>query len=98
VMYYGSGSMGLFPMFLGSLAGLLFLAGLVLLFIWLIRGMPGSGPSQVAPPPPPPSSPGPPAPPRESPLDILARRFASGEISAEEFEKARDLLKQSLGQ
>ncbi len=30
--------------------------------------------------------------PRESPLDILARRFASGEISAEEFQKARDLL------
>ena len=38
---------------------------------------------------------GPPAaiPPRESPLDILARRFASGEISAEEYQKARDLLK-----
>jgi uncharacterized membrane protein len=32
-------------------------------------------------------------PPRESPLDILARRFAAGEISAEEYEKARDLLK-----
>ncbi len=32
-------------------------------------------------------------PPRDSPLDILARRFAAGEISAEEYEKARDLLK-----
>jgi len=32
-------------------------------------------------------------PPREAPLDILARRFAAGEISAEEYEKARDLLK-----
>ncbi len=32
-------------------------------------------------------------PPAESPLDILARRFAAGEISAEEFQKARDLLK-----
>lgn len=30
---------------------------------------------------------------RESPLDVLARRFASGEISAEEYQKARDLLK-----
>ena len=31
-------------------------------------------------------------PPRESPLDILGRRFAAGEISAEEYQKARDLL------
>ena len=29
----------------------------------------------------------------EAPLDILARRFASGEISADEYQKARDLLK-----
>ncbi len=29
---------------------------------------------------------------RETPLDILARRFASGEITAEEYQKARDLL------
>ena len=29
---------------------------------------------------------------RETPLDILARRFASGEITAEEFERGRDLL------
>jgi uncharacterized membrane protein len=29
---------------------------------------------------------------RETPLDILARRFASGEITAEEYERARDLL------
>jgi uncharacterized membrane protein len=27
-----------------------------------------------------------------APLDILARRFAAGEISAEEYQKARDLL------
>ena len=26
-------------------------------------------------------------------LDILARRFASGEISAEDYQKARDLLR-----
>jgi uncharacterized membrane protein len=31
-------------------------------------------------------------PPRETPLEILARRFASGEISAEEYERGRDLL------
>jgi uncharacterized membrane protein len=29
---------------------------------------------------------------RETPLEILARRFASGEISAEEYERGRDLL------
>jgi uncharacterized membrane protein len=29
---------------------------------------------------------------RETPLDILARRFASGEITAEDFERGRDLL------
>ena len=28
----------------------------------------------------------------ETPLDILARRFASGEITAEEYQKGRDLL------
>jgi uncharacterized membrane protein len=29
---------------------------------------------------------------RETPLDILARRFASGEITPDEYERARDLL------
>ncbi|TME57719.1 MAG: hypothetical protein E6I58_04845 [Chloroflexi bacterium] len=29
---------------------------------------------------------------RETPLEILARRFASGEITAEEYERVRDLL------
>lgn len=29
---------------------------------------------------------------RETPEEILARRFASGEITAEEYERARDLL------
>jgi uncharacterized membrane protein len=37
-------------------------------------------------------TPGAVAPPRETPLDILARRFASGEITAEEYERGRDLL------
>jgi len=40
------------------------------------------------------AGPAPPAPPgRETPLEILDRRFASGEISAEEYQRARDLLK-----
>ena len=33
-----------------------------------------------------------PQPARETPLEILARRFASGEITAEEYQRARDLL------
>ena len=40
----------------------------------------------------PPSSPMPPSAPSEAPLDILARRFARGEITAEEYQKGRDLL------
>jgi putative membrane protein len=40
----------------------------------------------------PPGSPMPMPPARETPLDILARRFASGEITAEEYQRARDLL------
>jgi uncharacterized membrane protein len=48
-----------------------------------------SGPSQHTFPP---SVPMPPLPPSEAPLDILARRFAKGEITAEEYQKARDLL------
>lgn len=33
-----------------------------------------------------------PPPAREAPLEILARRFASGEITAEEYQRARELL------
>jgi putative membrane protein len=81
-----AGPFGYFPLgLLGGLAALLFLAGVVLLIIWLVRAM--SGPNSVRPgyTTPPPAAP-------ESPLDILRRRFAAGEISADEFQKARDLL------
>lgn len=50
-----------------------------------------SGPSQQTFPPVG-APPMPPAPPSEAPLDILARRFAKGEITAEEYQKGRDLL------
>ncbi len=40
----------------------------------------------------PPASAGPSAPRAETPLEILARRFAAGEITAEEYQKARDML------
>ena len=52
----------------------------VLLIVWAVRS---SRPPYIAPPP---------GPPQETPLDILARRFASGEITADEYQKARDLL------
>ena len=44
---------------------------------------PGTPPAQLGAAPPPA---------RETPLEILARRFASGEITAEEYQRARDLL------
>jgi uncharacterized membrane protein len=66
---------------------LLMLGGVAALVVWALRA--GQGRPYVA------SAPTPqPAPPvaRDAPLDILARRFASGEISADEYVKARDLL------
>jgi uncharacterized membrane protein len=72
---------GFFPFgLLGGLAGLLFLAGAALLVIWVLRAAPRRAYSQVM------------ATPVEAPLDILARRLASGEITADEYQKARDLL------
>lgn len=58
---------------------------IVLVIVWAVQSRPMHAP-------PPPGAPPPMAPPRETPLDILARRFASGEITAEEYQKARDLL------
>jgi len=67
--------------------GPLVLVGLIALVVWAATrpsaqtaSVPTYGPHTATPP-------------RESPLDILARRFASGEISADEYQKARDLLK-----
>lgn len=80
------GPLGIFPFGLMSgLAELLLLAGFVLLIVWLVRALAG------------PSSWGhafttSPAAAPQSPLDILSRRFAAGEITAEEFQKARDVL------
>ena len=61
--------------------------------VWAVRASshpaypPGTPPAPMGMPPqqPPPMQ-------RETPLEILARRFASGEISAEEYQRARDLL------
>jgi uncharacterized membrane protein len=67
---------------LGGLAWLAILAGIVLLVIWAVRALPGSSLIRS-------NTPAT----IESPLDILARRFASGEITAEEYQRARDLLR-----
>jgi uncharacterized membrane protein len=70
----------LFAVF-GGLAWLAILAGLVLLVIWALRVIPRN---QLTPHT---------AVPLETPLDMLARRFAMGEISAEEFERGGALLR-----
>jgi len=68
----------------------IFVAGVTALIIWAIRE---STRPPVAAGTPTHMSPMPAVMPRETPLEILARRFASGEISAEEYERARDLLR-----
>jgi len=83
----GLGPETLIPLgILGGLSWLLIVVGAVLLMIWAVRAFPvrpmlgGAGPT-----------PQPVA--VESPLDTLARRFALGQISADEFERALALLR-----
>lgn len=66
---------------LGLLAFLLFWGGLIVLVVWAIR-------SFVARPGPPLEPPGPPP----TPLEILQRRLATGEITPEEYKKVRAAL------
>ena len=68
---------------LGGLASLLFLAVIVILVIFVIRALTGS--SSVR-------KPVATAAAAETPAEILARRFAAGEITADEYQKARDVL------
>ncbi len=60
------------------LVGLIIVGGIVLLIVWAV----GQGASRT------PHNPSSPA----EPLDILARRFAAGEITAEDYQRARVLL------
>ena len=74
-----------------ALFGLLWLAIpiiVIVLVVWAVT-RPRPMPPQAYGPPAAPQSPAP-----MSPMDILQRRFASGEISADEYQKARDLLKE----
>src|SRR5258708_21134125 len=66
---------------LGGLSWLAIVAGIVLLVIWAVRAMPRAaavGSSSAA---------------VETPQDILARRFAMGQLSAEEVTSSRDVLR-----
>ncbi len=63
--------------------------GFVALIIWAVRA---SGRPAYPLGPPAPMQAAPPPAGRETPLEILARRFASGEITADEYQRARDLL------
>ena len=63
--------------FIGMAMMFLFWAGIILIAIWGVRAM---FPQHT-----PPALP-------ESPLDVLKRRYAAGEISAEEYEQARKTL------
>ena len=65
-------------MFIGAIFWLMVLAGVALLVIWFVRSQPLS------------ATPRPPV--RETPIEILARRFAAGEIDADEYKRSRDLL------
>ncbi|MGZ5983268.1 MAG: SHOCT domain-containing protein [Isosphaeraceae bacterium] len=78
---------GFFPLgLLSGLTGLLLLVGFVLLIIWLVGTMAGPHAMRWT------GAANPLAAAAESPMDILARRFASGAITAEEYQKARDVL------
>ncbi len=68
----------------GFLSLLAVVAGVVLLVVWAMRA--SGRPAYPTVPPPTAASQ------HETPLDILARRFASGEITAAEYERGRDLL------
>jgi putative membrane protein len=75
------GPWGLLFAVLGGLAWLAVLAGVILLIIWAVRAMSAGGFMRAT------------TVPLQTPLDTLAHRFARGEITAEEYERARDLLR-----
>jgi putative membrane protein len=65
-------------MFIGLIFFLVILVGVTLLVVWAVRSHPPSAAVQ------PPMG--------ATPKDILDRRFAAGEIGADEYQRARDLL------
>lgn len=86
--YQGPGFVGFHFLLVLPLV-LLLVAGVTVLAIWAIRE---SARPHPAGPPRMPMDQMPAQAQRETPLEILARRFASGEITPDEYQKARDLL------
>jgi putative membrane protein len=77
-MWHGMDSFG---WGLGMLFMVLFWVAIVLLIVWLVRAISGRSPDRPHP-----------LPPSETPLEILQKRYARGEIDRAEFEeKRRDL-------
>ena len=76
------------------LLGIVCLVSLIVLVAWLIGGGLRSSRRPPEPPAQPWQQPAPPlaAPAHPKPNEILRERFARGEITAEEFQRARDLL------
>lgn len=68
----------------GGLLNLLFWLAVILLVVWLVRSLISKRDKR--------SSSLPPSPP--SPLEILKRRYASGEIDREEFERMKREIRQ----
>lgn len=64
---------------LGLLAFLLFWGGLIVLAVWAIRSFAMRPPAITGPPP-------------STPLEILQRRLAAGEITPDEYQKIRTAL------
>jgi len=80
-MDYYNGSWGAGQWVVMSLMMVLFWGGLVALIVWAVRSSRGSEPSQR-----------PTGAPTRTPADVLADRFARGEIDADEFQRSRELL------
>jgi putative membrane protein len=80
MMHYGFGWVGAI---FGGLLMLLFLVGIVVLIVWLVRSM---GRAAWM------SGRGPAAGPEKTPLDILKERYARGEVTRDEYEAMRQDL------
>ena len=81
--HYAPGWYGYLFAILGGLSWLAIVAGIVLVVMWAVRSMPRSAIVGTVPTK------------VETPEEILGRRFAMGEITAEEFTRSRDLLRGS---
>ncbi|HJW76341.1 MAG TPA: SHOCT domain-containing protein [Thermoleophilia bacterium] len=74
---WGFGGWWRWPMLIGMIA---FWVGVVVLMVWLIKAL-AVGTAQLSP-----------SPPRETPQDVLKRRYAAGEIDREDFEQKKHEL------